>query len=277
MAAVGCGLVVVLAVRIVLSQGAGAPGLEQRAALRSSRAAAAGTRPFTVMQLNLCLSGWATCRGWAYPAVVREATTRIRQVRPDAVTLNEGCRRDARDIAEAAGYHLRFTRISYGGARLPCIRPAGRGLFGDAVLTEAPIVSDQSRRFHDQDGPEVRRWLCVTTQRGPDVCTAHLEVPRIGGGRPNREQCAELGRLLVRRAAARPVVFGGDVNRVGTCAPAGFWTASDQAATQDPGIQQVYGSTADFGTPRVSTRPAHYTDHDVLVVRADQVGAEGRR
>jgi endonuclease/exonuclease/phosphatase family metal-dependent hydrolase len=261
-------LLVGLTLWISFLRSAGAPSLEPRASV-PSWAPSAETSSFSLMQMNLCLSGQATCRGWAYPAVVGEAIARIREARPDAVTLNEGCRRDARRIARAVGYHLRFTRILYGGTRLPCVRPSGRGLFGDAVLTEAPIVSSRSRRFQHQEGPEVRRWLCVTVRRGPDVCTAHLEVPEIGAGRPNQEQCVELGRLLARRAAARPVVFGGDVNRIDTCAPAGYWTATDEAGTQDPGIQQVYGSAADFATHAVSTVVARHTDHDVLVVRAD--------
>ncbi|HET8823029.1 MAG TPA: hypothetical protein VFM57_15910, partial [Thermoleophilaceae bacterium] len=48
---------------------------------------------YTVMQMNLCLSGLAGCYGKAaYPAVVVDAVARIREARPDAVTLNETCR-----------------------------------------------------------------------------------------------------------------------------------------------------------------------------------------
>ncbi len=267
--AVAGALLLTLAVWIVLSESAATPTREPRASVQPSRTAPGRIPSFSLLQMNLCLSGRATCRGWAYPAVVREAVARIRAGHPDAVTLNEGCRRDAEHIARAAGYHLRFTRIGYGGTRLPCVHPSGRGLFGDAVLTRARIVSQQTHPFQEQEGPEVRRWLCVRTRGGPDVCTAHLEIPHIGAGRPNQAQCAELGRVLARRAAAGPVVFGGDVNRTGTCAPAGFWSATDAAATQDPGIQQSYGSAADLAEPSASTAPARYTDHDFLLVRAE--------
>src|SRR3954471_18972815 len=97
---------------------------------------------FTLMQMNLCLSGLAGCFGKvAYPAVVEEAVARIRQAHPDAVTFNEACRGDIARIARRTGYHLRFSRVIYRGERLRCVRPGGRGLFGDAVLTEAAIES----------------------------------------------------------------------------------------------------------------------------------------
>src|SRR3954469_9985066 len=65
---------------------------------------------YTLMQMNLCLSGLAGCYGKAaYPAVVEEAVARIRAARPDAVTLNEACRSDAALIARQTGYHLGFS------------------------------------------------------------------------------------------------------------------------------------------------------------------------
>ena len=72
--------------------------------------AAAGST-YTLMQMNLCLSGLAGCYGKAaYPAVVEEAVARIREARPDAVTVNEACRSDVAQIARRAGYHVRFSR-----------------------------------------------------------------------------------------------------------------------------------------------------------------------
>src|SRR6201982_360001 len=93
---------------------------------------------YTLMQMNLCLSGFAGCFGKvAYPAGVEEAVARIREAHPDAVTLNETCRGDVAQIARRTGYHLRFSTVSFSGQPLSCVRPAGRGLFGDAVLTKA--------------------------------------------------------------------------------------------------------------------------------------------
>jgi endonuclease/exonuclease/phosphatase (EEP) superfamily protein YafD len=229
---------------------------------------------YTLMQMNLCLSGQAGCYPrTSYPAVVDEAVARIRAARPDAVTLNEVCRRDVARIARRTGYHLRFTRVIYGGRRLPCVRPGGRGLFGNAVLTEAAIERTESRDFRAQAGPERRRWLCVTTRVGVEVCTAHLNTRspiEIAG---NEAQCVELAALLARRASARPVIFGGDMNRRRPCAPAGLWTRTDRSADQAPGLQHVYGGGA-LRSPSATVVPAEHSDHDVLLVRARLIAPE---
>jgi endonuclease/exonuclease/phosphatase family metal-dependent hydrolase len=220
------------------------------------------------MQMNLCLSGLAGCYGRvAYPAVVEEAVARIRGARPDAVTFNEACRGDVARIARRTGYHLRFSRVIYRGERLRCVRPGGRGLFGDAVLTTAPVASTDNQDFHAQAGIERRRWLCVTTRDHVDVCTAHLNTRSAVEVAGNDAQCAELTTLLARRAKARTVIFGGDVNRRRSCAPDGAWTRTDRAARQAAGLQHAYGSGA-LRSPSAQVVPAVHTDHDVLLVRA---------
>jgi endonuclease/exonuclease/phosphatase family metal-dependent hydrolase len=232
------------------------------AALRSRGSA------YTLMQMNLCLSGLAGCYAKVdYPAVVQEAVGRIREALPDAVTFNEACRRDVVLIARRTGYRVRFSKVIYYGKPLPCVRPGGRGLFGDAVLTKAAIQSADSQAFEVQAGPEQRQWVCVSTRIGVDVCTSHLASPEADEVTANDPQCAELRTLLARRAAARTVIFGGDVNRRPSCAPPGFWTRTDSSADQDPGIQQVYGTGA-FRSPSAVVEPATHTDHDVLLVRA---------
>jgi endonuclease/exonuclease/phosphatase family metal-dependent hydrolase len=221
-----------------------------------------------LLQMNLCLSGLAGCYGkTAYPAVVEEAVSRIRDARPDAVTFNEACRSDVARIARRTGYQLRFSRVIYLGEPLRCVQPGGRGLFGDAVLTEAAIESTDNRDFEAQAGIERRRWLCVTTGSDVDVCTAHLNTRAAIEVAGNDAQCAELAALLARRAPARTVIFGGDVNRRRSCAPDGFWTRTDSSAEQAPGLQHVYGSGA-LRSPAVEVVPATHTDHDVLLVRA---------
>jgi endonuclease/exonuclease/phosphatase family metal-dependent hydrolase len=223
---------------------------------------------YTLMQMNLCLSGLAGCFGRvAYPAGVNDAVVRIREVHPDAVTVNEACRGDVARIARRTGYHLRFSTVIYGGAPLPCVHPGGRGPFGDAVLTEAPIESADSRAFAAQAGPEQRRWVCVSTRAGVDVCTAHLASDEPDEVVANAPQCAELGAILARRARARTVIFGGDVNRSASCAPHGYWTQTDASAHQDAGNQHVYG-TAALRLAAARVLPAVHTDHDVLLVRA---------
>ena len=234
---------------------------------RGDTPAAAGSR-YTLMQMNLCLSGLAGCYGKAaYPAVVEEALARIREAHPDAVTFNEACRGDIALIARRTGYHLRFSRVMYLGEPLRCIRPGGRGLFGDAVLTEAAIERTDDQDFEAQAGIERRRWLCVTTRVDVDVCTAHLNTRSTTEVAGNDAQCAELAALLARRAAARGVAFGGDVNRRDSCAPGGAWTRTDSSADQAPGLQHVYGSGA-LRSPSAKVVSATHTDHDILLVHA---------
>jgi hypothetical protein len=223
---------------------------------------------YTLMQMNLCLSGLGACyREVAYPAVVKEAVARIRQAHPGAITFNEACGGDVSRIARRTGYHVRFSRVIYLGKPLPCMNPGGRGLFGDAVLTKAAVESTESRPFQAQTVIERREWLCVTTRADKDVCTAHLATRSSDEVAANDAQCGELRALLSRRALARTVIFGGDVNRRSTCAPAGFWIRTDGSAEQDPGLQQVYGTGA-LHSPSAEVIPAAHTDHDILLVRA---------
>ena len=269
LAAVGCALILALS-GCGGSSGTSGPPVQEPSTSRGTPAAVppAGSSTYTLMQMNLCLSGLAGCYGKAaYPAVVEEAVALIREAHPDAVTFNEACRSDVARIARRTGYHLRFSRVIYRGERLCCVRPGGRGLFGDAVLTEAAIESTDSQDFKAQVGIERRRWLCVTTRVDVDVCTAHLNTRSTIEVAGNNAQCVELAALLGRRAAARTVAFGGDVNRRDSCAPAGAWTRTDSPAEQAAGLQHVYGTGA-LRSPSAEVVPATHSDHDVLLVRA---------
>jgi endonuclease/exonuclease/phosphatase family metal-dependent hydrolase len=229
---------------------------------------AAGGATYTLLQMNLCLSGFAGCYAKVdYPNGVEEAVARIHDARPDAVTLNEACRGDVARIARRTGYRVRFSTVTVSGESLPCVRPGGRGAFGDAVLTKAAIASTDSHDFETQTGIEWRRWLCVATRVGVDVCTAHLATRSTVGSAGNDAQCAELAAVLERRAATRTVIFGGDVNRSDACAPARAWARTDGSADQAPGLQGVYGNGA-LRSPSAEVLPAAHTDHDVLLVRA---------
>ena len=230
----------------------------------SSVSLARESSSYTLLQMNLCLSGFARCYGKvAYPAGVEEAVARIRDAHPDAVTLNETCQGDVAQIARRTGYHLRFSTVTVSGTPLACVRPGGRGHFGDAVLTRAAVESSDSHDFKAQAGSEWRRWLCVTTRAGVDVCTAHLATRSTA----NDAQCSELAALLDRRAATRTVIFGGDVNRSRACAAGRAWTRADGSADQAPGLQSVSGIGA-LRSPSAAVLPARHTDHDFLLVRA---------
>ncbi len=222
---------------------------------------------YTLMVMNLCLSGVAGCyRKVDYPAGVEEAVARIHQVHPDAVTANEVCSGDAAGIAEQTGYRLSFSRVIYNGKPLLCVHPGNRGLFGDAVLTRAVIQSAESLPFQAQAGPERRQWLCVSTAVDVEVCTAHLASHETDEVAANGRQCAELRALLAARAAAHTVIFGGDVNRPRSCAPHRFWVRADGSAHQAPGSEHIYGTGA-LTSPVALVLSATHTDHDFLLVR----------
>lgn len=256
------------AAALVLLCAAGVAGCggSSGAATAASGSASAGS-PYTLMQMNLCLSGLAGCYGRVkYPAVVSEAVALVRAAHPDAVTFNEACSGDVARIARRTAYQERFSAVIYYGKLLRCVKPAARGLFGDAVLVRAGAVSSENHAFRAQAGPEQRRWLCVLTRTGVDVCTAHLASGEVDEVAANGPQCAELRTLLAHRTGVA-TIFGGDLNRRGACAPAGFWRRTDASARQDPGSQQVYGTGA-LRSPSARVVPAVHTDHDVLLVSA---------
>ena len=225
---------------------------------------ASGT-PYTVLQMNLCLSGEADCYGrTAYPSVVGEAVAQVMEQTPSAVTLNEVCSADAAAIARRTGYRLRFAAVRYRSASIPCVRPGGRGVFGLAVLTKDRISSSHDRAFVTQPGGEERRWLCAATVRNVTVCTAHLSTRDTAGQRAaNDAECWELRGLLARRQRDGATVFGGDANRQGSCAPATMWTRRDSAATQAAGLQHIYGSLP-WDRSSAGVAAATHADHDFL-------------
>jgi endonuclease/exonuclease/phosphatase family metal-dependent hydrolase len=247
---------------------AGAPSQAPSASSAPSPALpTAGNGRFLLLQMNLCLSGLAPCL--QYPQVLGEAVTVIRTRRPNAVTLNEVCEGDVARIAARTGYHRRFTTVLYRGRPLPCRSPAGRGVFGNAVLTRGTIRHSDDGRYTAQDVLEQRRWLCVTTVRPVTVCTTHLEaIASLATLEIRRRQCAELTDLLAARAGRGPTVAAGDINAVSSCAPRGMWTRTDHGASQKPALQQTYGSTADFLHPLAGVVSATFTDHDFLLVSA---------
>jgi hypothetical protein len=103
--------------------------------------------------------------------------------------------------------------------------------------------------------------------------TAHLNTRTTSEVAGNDGECVELAALLARRGDARTGIFGGDVNRHHSCAPAGLWTRTDSSAEQAPGLQHVYGSGA-LRSPSAQVVPATHTDHDILLVSAHLTAPE---
>jgi hypothetical protein len=227
-------------------------------------------RRFSLLQMNLCLSGVAGCfDDTHYPRVVDEAIGVIMAREPRAATLNEACSGDVARIARATRYSVRFAPVRVHDRPLPCVHPGGRGVFGNAVITRAAIDHSADRAFTTQTGSEERRWLCVTTVRPVDVCTTHLTTRGARASRDaNKGQCAEFTAVLAARRERGPVIAAGDLNRPDGCAPPGVWARTDTGSLQLPGRQHGYASRRDFHRPRARIVPATYTDHGYLLVEA---------
>ena len=127
LAGAGCALVLALTGCSRSSETNGAVAREPSTSTGARAAVPAPARSmFTLMQMNLCLSGMAGCYAkTAYPAVVEEAVARIRQARPDAVTLNEICRSDVVRIARRTGYPPALLERDL-RRRAPTVRRTGR-------------------------------------------------------------------------------------------------------------------------------------------------------
>jgi endonuclease/exonuclease/phosphatase family metal-dependent hydrolase len=233
-----------------------------------------GLSEYSLLQMNLCLSGLAGCyAGTEYPAVVGEAIEKMLATQPDAVTLNEACSGDVERIARETGYDYRFDTVIYRGAPLPCRNPGDRGVFGIAVLSSDVIGGAESAPYEAQLGPEERRLLCVRTGDDVRVCTSHLSVSGSPGEvATNDAQCEELSEALAGDDRRQATLFGGDVNRLSSCSPRGAWTERDEEAVQAPGIQHVYGTRPGFVRPRDEVLPMNYSDHDALLMRALRLG-----
>jgi endonuclease/exonuclease/phosphatase (EEP) superfamily protein YafD len=225
---------------------------------------------YTVVQMNLCLSGRAGCFARThYSAVLDEAGGQIRRHDADAVTLAEVCSGDVRTLAREVGYAARFAPVSAGSGRpIPCRTPGSRGVYGIAVLTRATVAGSHATRYDTQDGIEDRQALCVTTVQKVTVCGTHLTLrfPQ-PVGKVNEAQCRELADLLADRMHQGPLLASGDMNRAEPCAPPGMWTRTDATARQSAGLQHVYGNDW-FADPAVRVEPMRFTDHDALVVTA---------
>jgi hypothetical protein len=214
--------------------------------LPAAQAPAAGAAidgDLTVLQLNLCGSGFASC--WTGRAVPVAAGV-IRDRAPQLVTLNEICagdlpvlRRALADGHGAGSVATAFTpaldRRTRAAIRCRDGRPYGIGVLAWTPFPGARTqVSHGTFRAQDPRQPEQRVWLCLTLRAGAAAgvtgCSTHLSS---GGTRVATAQCRELVGLVPPGLPAddgdsggAALVVGGDLNLAGPlpagCAPAGY-------------------------------------------------------
>jgi hypothetical protein len=206
-------------------------------------ATGAGT---SVLQLNLCDSGYAPCYdgGRAVPEAAGVITAR----RPATVTLNEVCAADVAALSAAMMAAWPGEQVfwafqpagdrDHGGSFL--CRDGdeyGIGLLGHApaagwagVHTRGGIYPMQYAGSNEQ-----RAWLCARTAHGYGACTTHLTA---NSGPIALAQCRYLLDTAIpafRGGSTVPVVVGADLNLSGAeampCRPAG-WAGADDGEVQ---------------------------------------------
>ncbi|HEV7864508.1 MAG TPA: endonuclease/exonuclease/phosphatase family protein, partial [Acidimicrobiia bacterium] len=176
----------------------------------AGRASAAG-RTVRVMQFNFCGSicnRGVVDKSGANNDVVEDIRNRIVSARPDIVALNEACEAQVNRLKAL----LQGSSWSMGGVfrdQRADGRCQGGQRFGDAVLT-AGTVGRQEVLPLPNGGSEHRAILCLHTDAGGPVlaCALHL----VTGKAQNRLQLAAAAKILDARAAAGPVILGGDFN-----------------------------------------------------------------
>lgn len=236
-----------------------------------------GGGAFSVLQLNLCNSGMASCyRGGR---AVPEATAVVASTRPDVVTADEICRHDLTSLAAGMrqafpgdGVYWQFQSVHGRDDSLSsCV---DGDLYGIGIVVHRPAGSPgvvaRGGEYPGQDGHhgERRVWECLYAIGSRYVCATHLSAF-------DRDralaQCRYLMRTAIPEARIRlggdfPTVVGGDLNlpdggspNAGDCAPAGWVSAGDG------GVQHVL-ATGDHAVVSVRRLGMSYTDHPGLLV-----------
>jgi hypothetical protein len=230
--------------------------------------AAAAAPGVSVLQLNLCDSGYASC--YAGGRSVPEAGGVIGARRPDTVTLNEVCAADVHALSRAMmaawpgeqvfwAFQPAYDRDRRGSYLCRDGDEYGIGLLGHAPARGWAGLHARGGIYPMQyaGSSEERAWLCARTRRGPTACTTHLSA---NSAAVALAQCRFLLGTVVpafRDGTRAPVVVGADLN-LGTveaagCRPAG-WTGAD-----DGEVQHVLASGLRLG-PTERSGLVH-TDH----------------
>jgi endonuclease/exonuclease/phosphatase family metal-dependent hydrolase len=182
------------------------------AVLAVPRPAPADTR-LRFFDFNMC---GASCNDGDLGKVVTDIADRILAFRPHVATLNEACQGQVQrleDQLRARGWRMGHVfRTQRHDDR--CSPVGGKRLFGDAVLSAAPLGAKTIGNLPQSAGgwEDNRAVLCVNVRLTRDVlaCVVHLEAnaPKV-----NAKQVTALARFIKPRAAKGPVVLAGDFNK----------------------------------------------------------------
>ncbi|MEN3358077.1 MAG: hypothetical protein V7637_2059 [Mycobacteriales bacterium] len=292
---VGWLLIALAAVAVVASPGAPQPAASSSA--RPSGAAAPNlTRPastggyrattlpplsaFSVLQMNLCNSGFARC--YAGGQSVPEATAVIAVRRPDVVTLNEICQGDSEGaLAQAMERAWPADRVftafqpAWDKRRNSPYLCANGQQYGIAVMGHVAAADwagvDIRGGIYPTQNPgtdEHRAWVCAYAIGNYYACTTHLESDNGGVA---MAQCQYLMDTAIPSVRAElggylPTVIGGDFNMsyggspgVQDCVPSGWFRKGDGA------VQQVLAAGG-FTFESAQKLEMYHTDHPAWLV-----------
>lgn len=237
----------------------------------TSAAPTPASRPFAVLQLNLCNSGRARC--YTGGALDR-AVDLVGELDPDVVSLVEVCRDDVGAVRQAlAGtgtgddvrevFRTSADRPSAGPTRCTDGQEFGVGLAVRVPDGAATTAQGGTFAAQDRTDPEIRVWACLTVADRFRACVAHLAA---AGGPVALAQCRE---LVEATSGPLPVVLAGDLNllRDGPDAVGGC-LGPPLRALGDGGVQYVVlGPGLTAATSRRLDLAA-VTDHPGLLVSA---------
>ncbi|PKW13392.1 endonuclease/exonuclease/phosphatase family protein [Saccharopolyspora spinosa] len=228
-----------------------------------AQAQAPAAKPFDVLQLNLCNSGFADC--YSAGKAVNSAIALIQQRQPDVVTLNEICAQDITRMTRETGYLWEFTPVGDKSTGGPYTCKDWRGDYGIAILTHPDLGAagePVERQYAAQDGSNEQRVLLCVPYSKVSACTTHLSA---ADGRIAAEQCRELSGVAAALGAES--VIGGDLNLVSGgnpdvqgCVPDGWYRKDDGS------VQHVLAMDV-FRFENAETIPVDGTDHPGLLVK----------
>jgi hypothetical protein len=234
-------------------------------AAAATGSAAAATRTITILQMNLCNSGKASC--YADGRAIDEAKTMLYTLRPNVVFLNEVCRGDELEIGWEGNYND-YPATHFTATNQKCTNGAD---YGSAMLVDNSYAFVDSQGLYTaHDGTSERRAYGCSRFSGFFGCVTHLSTDEPIA----LKQCNELTkqRLPAFQSSLRepsvPAIVSGDLNmeydtsdpeNVQKCVPSG-WTRKG-----DGDVQHVMVSSS-FTNMTAKTYNMFDTDHDALQI-----------
>jgi hypothetical protein len=216
--------------------------------------AAVAATSYSVLQINMCNSGFAPC-------YTGRATTGagdlIAARRPSVVTVNETCAVDLAPIRARTGYVSVFTQSGSQKCR-------NGSRYGNALLFPAGTSVGTPRRvtYNAQEGSVELRTLTCVAAGGVTACATHLS-----GGNAKSAQAAQMKEIVGAYASRGPTVLGGDWNiKFGGNPNAQDYVPAGMFRKGDGDVQHIVASSAHFGFVRTSITNLNWTDHPALQV-----------